>query len=434
MVLGSGSGIGVKKAARNLPIRRRGEEALSANEQVTVRKIKQTILVCLSKIDVANKEEDEDMLEEWTRKLSIFQEIYCKLVLFNQEAYDAMPSFNRTIDSFGKGSHKILFRFNPEELRELLDVLEIPTSILLENGCVMPGEEMLLRGLYELVSGDTQYRIALSVFGGDHSLQSRAFKYFCDFTYTNFKCLVEDNLDWWERNGLLEESRQAIWEKMKEVDGFEYPEDYVNLVCLFIDCNCLRTSVVGGGPAEGGANAIRWSSDIQEAFYNGWKSIHGLKHQTADAAHGLTVDMCGPTALRRNDLTLLRMSDLNDRLGRLTGLYIFGDSAYKTQSNISTYIKKESMPVGWDHWNYAMKTVRISIEWNYGYTASLFAYLAKPQKLKVMKSDRVSKIYTVGTLFRNFHNICYGSQTSLYFGVNFAPNFLRHYVKQTDLD
>jgi len=34
MVLGSGSGIGVKKAARNLPIRRRGEEAISANEKV----------------------------------------------------------------------------------------------------------------------------------------------------------------------------------------------------------------------------------------------------------------------------------------------------------------------------------------------------------------------------------------------------------------
>ena len=71
-----------------------------------------------------------------------------------------------------------------------------------------------------------------------------------------------------------------------------------------IDCNCLETSVVGGGPTENGANAAKWDDTIQRAFYNGWKSIHGLKHQTVDNAYGLTVDMYGPATLRRNDLAL----------------------------------------------------------------------------------------------------------------------------------
>ena len=48
----------------------------------------------------------------------------------------------------------------------------------------------------------------------------------------------------------------------------------------FIDCKCSPTSVVGGGPAEDGVNAARWDVEVNRAFYNGWKSVHGLKHQT----------------------------------------------------------------------------------------------------------------------------------------------------------
>jgi hypothetical protein len=57
-----------------------------------------------------------------------------------------------------------------------------------------------------------------------------------------------------------------------------------------IDCNCEETSVPGGGPAESGANAARWDEDIQRAFYNGWKSIHGIKHQTVENASCLRID------------------------------------------------------------------------------------------------------------------------------------------------
>ena len=59
----------------------------------------------------------------------------------------------------------------------------------------------------------------------------------------------------------------------QSVPGFEFDND----VAFFIDCNCLATSRVGGGPTEDGANARRWHPDIQRAFYNGWKSVHGLK-------------------------------------------------------------------------------------------------------------------------------------------------------------
>ena len=62
---------------------------------------------------------------------------------------------------------------------------------------------------------------------------------------------------------------------------------------------------------------MRWNTEIHEAFYNGWKSLNGLKHQTVNNAGGFTEDMYGPTSLRRNDLILLRDSNINDRIAAL---------------------------------------------------------------------------------------------------------------------
>ena len=52
----------------------------------------------------------------------------------------------------------------------------------------------------------------------------------------------------------------------------------------FIDCNFLCTERPDGGTLEEGPGLYRWSNDVQRSIYNGWKSIHGLKHQTMDNA------------------------------------------------------------------------------------------------------------------------------------------------------
>lgn len=67
-------------------------------------------------------------------------------------------------------------------------------------------------------------------------------------------------MQWWYDNNFFEVSAQAIGEKL-EIGG-----NSTNLVSHFIDCNCLETERVGGGPAEGGANAARWDAHIQRAF------------------------------------------------------------------------------------------------------------------------------------------------------------------------
>ena len=61
-----------------------------------------------------------------------------------------------------------------------------------------------------------------------------------------------------------------------------------------------------------------------------------------DNAFGITVDLCGPTSLRRSDLHLLRDSAINDRLahvqlGEELQYTIFGDSAYPELSHLGSY-------------------------------------------------------------------------------------------------
>lgn len=246
-----------------------------------------------------------------------------------------------SINEFNDSDCHIFFRFLKADLHNLRQLLRFPDKIVFENGSTMSGEEVFLRGLYELASGETKHKISTNVFGREWTIQSRAFSWFMNHLYTEFAHLVKENLDWWYRNCFFEMSRAAIFKKMSAVlrsaGKLDLLEEDVLGVSHFIDCNCLPTSVVGGGPAEEGANAMRWSDEIQQAFYIGWKSIHGLKHQTIDNAFGFTIDIEGPTTVRHNGLTLLRESEANNTFRDLQlnstaskQCRIFGDSAYKT--------------------------------------------------------------------------------------------------------
>ena len=188
-------------------------------------------------------------------------------------------------------------RFKKDLLLVLYPLWRFPFRVILDNQSVMSGEDVFLRGLYELVTGHKKTCVA-EIFGRHPSDQSRAFKYFINHIYNTFHHIVEDNLQWWEDNGLLERAAVAIEERI----GDRYGRQYVG----FIDCNCLETDRPGGGPSEAGTNSSRWDADIQRAFYNGWKSIHGLKHQTVENALGFTMDIYGPTSNRRIDLRLFR--------------------------------------------------------------------------------------------------------------------------------
>ena len=233
----------------------------------------------------------------------------------------------------------------------------------------------------------------------------------------------------------MHESRNAITRRLHSLGWMGH-----NTVGWFIDCNCMETSRVAGGPQCGGPNASRWVSNIQKAFYNGWKSIHGLKHQTVDSAHGFTIDMYGPTSLRRNDFRLFGLSRINARMATMqdegepvTG---YGDSIYphshvrscwKAGAGGGRALNEDEVDD-----NSCYKSVRTSIEWNYMNTANLFRYLKKLNKLKVMHGDVVIMVYVVCTILRNCHIALYGGISSQYFGLSLPHNMLERYMRLDD--
>lgn len=140
------------------------------------------------------------------------------------------------------------------------------------------------------------------------------------------------------------------------------------------------------------------------------------------------VDIEGPWTLRRNDLALLRSSNINDRMRELQEdddeedqCSLFGDSAYKKMSHLGTYLNDTHIVAGQigpeyrKAFNGCAKKVRISIDLDYGNTATLFPYLNNVRKLQLMKSKTITKVYTVCALLKNIHVMLYGCQTSNYF-------------------
>ena len=157
-----------------------------------------------------------------------------------------------------------------------------------------------------------------------------------------------------------------------------------------------------------------------------------------DNAYGFTENIHGPASVRRNDWFLLMDSQINNKFQEIQEAdedqyVIFGDSAYGRDTHVMTYHSIVDDDAEKSTWNKCMKHVRISIEWNYGTTANLFKMVRKRDKLQLMKNaGKVSEIYTVATLFRNFHIACYGCQSSNYFNLELPKDMLHNYITQTD--
>lgn len=411
----------MRQSARNLSLRKR-YLALSSNERNKCHEL----LFAFNRLSYfATRPQFSPLNRRRALLLSVLAyNSLISIMVGEDPELDAIEDLQRSIDSFSEADCWMFFRTRKHDLYRLYRAFLMPENVILSNGSSMPGEEVMLRGLYQLVSGCDQHEVSI-VFGRDQSQQSRAFAWFVDHIYSTFVDLVTNNLEWWYAGGHLHRSMEAIKAKFGGNDAFDF--------FGFIDCNGLECARPAGGPAEPGPHAPRWDPEIQRAFYNGWKCVHGLKHQTVDIAYGMTIDIYGPQSLRRSDLQLLAQSDINRRLRDLQEnapiqLRLLGDKIYPWLSHLRSAWRYPD--VNWKELENAMiSKVRISIEWNYMATATLFGYLRAHDKLKLLSSDYVSHLYIVGTILRNCHVALYGSETSSYFGVTLPDNFLEQYMR-----
>ena len=73
-------------------------------------------------------------------------------MMLTQIPLEKSLNYYRTIDSFSREC-KQTFKFEQIYLKLLCELLKFPTTIIFCNGMKMNGEEVFLRGLYELRSG-----------------------------------------------------------------------------------------------------------------------------------------------------------------------------------------------------------------------------------------------------------------------------------------
>jgi hypothetical protein len=199
-------------------------------------------------------------------------------------------------------------------------------------------------------------------------------------------------------------------------------------ICGFIDDKCWET-LAPGGPITSGVDAVRASVLLQQAFYNGYKCLHGLKCQTFVLPNGMTADMYGPRSLRNSDLILLRDSTINGRMAYVQRHLplgqqkkIYGDSIFPWLSHLRSKTATYLLPMGEAaRLNSAMKKVRICVEWSYWKVASLFGYLNYTSNIKIRENPNINKIYYVATFLANCHNCLYPNQTSKYFDMMPPP-------------
>ena len=135
----------------------------------------------------------------------------------------------------------------------------------------MYGKGVFMRGLYELRTG-AKKTIASEIFGSHSSDRYRAFDYFIGACTLYMQQFPSFGLVSLRLHGTIEHGyRREAGSRFDERFGL-----------LWIPTACARIDLEW--PSRRWTRSAEVAKRRQRAFYNGWKSIHGLKHQTVNNA------------------------------------------------------------------------------------------------------------------------------------------------------
>jgi hypothetical protein len=150
-----GTGISRRKTAKELSYRLR-YLALSSHDQVAARRMRKYLVYCLA-------------LSKMNPKVKLLSKIFMlKYLSIMYQSTDDLEPIERpprwlvTVDSFSASRCYIYFKFKKADLFNLFELLNFPEDCKLYNGGSMKGEEVFLRGLFELCTGMNQTIIRLS--------------------------------------------------------------------------------------------------------------------------------------------------------------------------------------------------------------------------------------------------------------------------------
>jgi hypothetical protein len=333
-------------------------------------------------------------------------------------------------------------RFTLEQLYILMAGLHVPEQVTI-HGCRFSGEECLLIFLHKFSQNITYSELARGFYGGSDTLLSHAYHYMLNHIYTNFAVQLCSTtmLGKWAPyfpffGDLID------WKLRFPKDGrtpFTY--DWVHGYCCgFLDCTQHETCTPGSGTGTNGRRRAD-ASALQEAFYNGYGSIHGLKSQALLFPNGFFGCIFCPTSVRESDISLYRMSGLGAAMAAICAaigstFFLYGDNIYR--SDVGPHLKAPFFTSllnqpnflaggGQDHHdllvaqNRAWAALRIAIEWGFGDVKKYWKKMDSWNEQKLLRVTEVegdvAREYAVAFFLTNCITAADGNTAASYFEV-----------------
>jgi hypothetical protein len=316
------------------------------------------------------------------------------------------------------GMIAVNYRFkNVAQLQQLREGLQLPEWFIIPcDRCKYHCEELLLIVLERCALGARLIDLQ-NKYHRNHSSIGKAINYFCSWMQQHWGYLLHDNLEFWKP--YLRQSRDAIVIKLTDYYHGEVLIDDDFPIMAFMDCVIFHTSRPGGGPMQAGVGADRFPDFVQRGFYNHWAKKHGIKKQSACLANGMTLDVGVGFSCRRNDVFLLRESNMNNRLIDLTAdlppeehYMCYGDSAYPIMARITSAADDELF----GYISGGMNSCRESIEWNYRDIKIMWRITSSKYELHLLEGFRtVDNMIDLAFIFNNAWNCMNGNECSQFF-------------------
>ncbi|KAG2217747.1 hypothetical protein INT45_005468 [Circinella minor] len=161
---------------------------------------------------------------------------------------------------------------------------------------------------------------------------------------------------------------------------------------------------------------------------------HALKYQAMTTLDGITAHLFSPICGTHHDGFILTeaklLETLEDKLNFDDGCHfvLYGDPAYRHHQNlVAPFVVLENDRTSRESlYNQKMSKVRVAVEWEFGRTVNLFAFLDYHKDQKVWLSP-VGAYYFVTVLFKNIKICLRGGQACKYFGID--PPTIHEYLE-----
>jgi hypothetical protein len=175
---------------------------------------------------------------------------------------------------------RILFRFDQQELFQLIQCWRVPENIVCSNRSVFNGEEAFLMMLARLAS-PTRFITMESFWGRDNTQICRCFNTALNYFVDLHREKVTNNLEYWKR--YFAKSNEKIKNKIRSL-GYPILEQ-AEFCCGFFDCT-IRPCCKPQGKFKMIYDCVSYKinffkkgqENIQLSVYNGKNKVHALKY------------------------------------------------------------------------------------------------------------------------------------------------------------